>query len=477
MENTMEIMERLEGLMKSLEAGNYNAAPSTLVQGSALQIEDMSGVMTNVTFQEKHLKLQKIIGTKSCKSLLAQWNRQLSYGSFGGSAQLEGAVGQEDDAAYVRVTVPMAFYSTIKRVTVQAMMVDTFDGKKADDREAENAAKKIAGDIEFDLFRGKDDFSNAGAFDGNPLAIPALPNMLGIGAQIRQSDEDNRAKDLMFAEYGSDLSVVIPVGGVMSQANIEDAYIRSVMNHGTAETLYVDPMCLSAYNKAMYADKQRILLGNTTAATMAGANFTKQATSGGEVKIETSRFLSAKRKPGQTRKGAPGAPTIGQVTYAQVTGGETPFLTTQTYTYYATACNERGESLPSNIVTATVSTDGYSITLPLSCTSGTVRYYNVYRSGVGGSAATAYFIGRVKANEAVANYATNFVDLGARQPAFMTGYLLQEDTFEMKELAPYSRLKLAVTDLSQPEAHFRFTCVAAIAPRFSVILDGLMGSY
>lgn len=475
--NTLEIMERLEGLMKSLEAGNYNAAPSTLVQGSALLIEDMSGVMTNVTFQEKHLKLQKIIGVKSCKSLLAQWNRQLSYGSFGGSAQLEGAVGQEDDAAYVRVTVPMAFYSTIKRVTVQAMMVDTFDGKKADDREAENAAKKIAGDIEFDLFRGKDDFSNAGAFDGNPMAIPALPNMLGIGAQIRMSDEDNRAKDLMFAEYGSDLSVVIPVGGVMTQENIEDAYIRSVMNHGMAENLYVDPMTLSAYNKAMYANRQRILLGNTTAATMAGADFRKQATSGGEVNIETSRFLSAKRKPGPVRRGSPGAPVIGAPVYQAVVGGETPFLTTQTYTYFVTACNERGESRQSNIVTAQVPTDGFSINLPLSCNDGKVVYYNVYRSGAGGTAATAYFIGRVKADIAAPNAQTTFVDLGARQPAFMTGYLLQEDTFEMKELAPYSRLKLAVTDLTQPEAHFRFTTVAALAPRFNVLLDSVMGSY
>ena len=37
--------EVTQALLKALEAGNYNAAPSTHVQGSALQLEDLSNVM------------------------------------------------------------------------------------------------------------------------------------------------------------------------------------------------------------------------------------------------------------------------------------------------------------------------------------------------------------------------------------------------------------------------------------------------
>jgi len=37
----MELIKTLESLVKALEAGNYNTAPSQLVQGSALQIEDL----------------------------------------------------------------------------------------------------------------------------------------------------------------------------------------------------------------------------------------------------------------------------------------------------------------------------------------------------------------------------------------------------------------------------------------------------
>jgi len=106
----MDLITSLEQLVKTLEAGNYNAAPSTLVQGSALQIEDLSPVMHNVTFDDSHIKLQKMFTVKKAKTLLVQFNRQLSYGHFGGSAQLEGAVGDVDVGDYIRAVVPMCFY-------------------------------------------------------------------------------------------------------------------------------------------------------------------------------------------------------------------------------------------------------------------------------------------------------------------------------------------------------------------------------
>jgi len=124
--------------------------------------------MQVVTFDESHIKLQKMVKVESCKSTLAQFDRQLSYGIFGGSAQLEGAIGQEETSDFVRVTVPMAFYSHTRRVTIVANMVATVDGVKAEERAAADAAKKIAGDIEFDLFRGLADFSNAGVSTVTP---------------------------------------------------------------------------------------------------------------------------------------------------------------------------------------------------------------------------------------------------------------------------------------------------------------------
>ena len=460
--------EVTQALLKALEAGNYNQAPSTLVQGGSLQIEDLSPVMHNVTFDDSHIKLQKMVKVDSCKSTLAQFNRQLSYGVFGGSAQLEGAVGQEETSDFVRIVVPMAYYSHIRRVSVVANMVDTADGVKAEERAASDAAKKLAVDIEFDLFRGKADFSNAGLFDGNMLAIPGLPSMLGLDAQIRQSDSERNATDLMFGEYGSDDTVVINGGGTLSQDMLEDASVRSAMNLGSADKLLVDPKVLSAYNKISFGKERIVLAGSAQDAT--GAELRKQWVSNGTVNLEASRFLSGKTRPASARSNGPTAPVLASLTPAPA-GTSLPV---GTYNYYITSVNELGESPKSNVLSQAAAV-GDQMTVAITPPgSGTVRYFNVYRSAAGGSAASARFIGRVSYTGASP---TNFLDLNNKRPGFVTGFLVQGDTMAMKELSPYSRLKLAVSDLSIPEAHFRFCTLAVHEPRKNVLIDNLVGSF
>jgi len=459
--------EVTQALLKALEAGNTNAAPSTLVQGAALQIEDLSGVMEVVTIEEKAIKLQKMLSVETCKQTLAQFDRVLSVGIAGASAQIEGAVGQEEDSQYARIVVPMAYYSHTRRVTVVANMVSTVDGMKAEDRAAKDAALKLAIDIEFDLFRGKADFSNAGVFDGNMAAIPALPNILGLDPQLRMSDVERNAQDLMFAEYGSNESVIVSVGGVLTQDAIEDSHTKSAMQHGEADKLLVDPKVLSAYNKISFGKERIVLAGSAQDAT--AADLKRQWVSGGTVSLEASRFLSGKTGPAAPRSTGPGAPSA-----TSGTAGGSTSLVAGTYLYFVTAVNELGESPVSAQVSQAISA-GDQVTLTISPpASGTVRFFNVYRTNAGGPAASAKFIGRV-ANSGAAT--TSFLDLGNKIPGFVTGFLVQGDTMAIKELAPYSRMPLAVTDLSKPEAHFRFLTLAVKQPRKNVLLDNLRGSY
>lgn len=468
------LVEGLQSLVKSIEAGQYNGAPSTLVQGSSLQVEDLSPVMQNVTFSEKHIKLQRVLSTEGVKSTLAQFDRQLSYGNFGGSAQLEGAVGMEETSDYVRIVVPMAYYSHTRTVTVVSTLVATVDGKRSDDRAAEDAAKKLAGDVEFDTFRGKADFSNAGIFDGNPGVLPNLPNMLGMDPQIRASDYQTNTKDLMFDEYGSNLSIVLNGGGLLTPYNVEDAHVRSELNLGEADRLFIDPLVLSAYNKTVIGQFgsgtiQRTFLNQGTP-DVTGGDLRRQAVSNGVVSLESSRFLSGKTTWARTRPQAPGAASITSATPA-ITGGS---LAAGAYTYVVTAANAAGEGSPSLISTATVAsgTTG-KVVLVLGAVTG-AQFYNVYRCPIGSvNPAAARFIGRVVS---AFSGSTTFVDLGNKLPGFVTGYLLQTDTAQFKELAPYSRLKLAVTQLTQPEAHFRFLTLAVFQPRKNALIDSLIGS-
>lgn len=458
------MIEQLQSLMKALEAGSYNAAPGQLEQGAALMIEDLSPVMHNVTFDDSHIKLQKILPSKDVKSQLHQFNRQLDYGIFGGSAQFEGGVGVEDVSDYVRAVVPMAYYSTTRRVTVAANMIGAFDGVKAEDRAAADAAMKLAGDIEFDLFRGQADFSNMGIFDGNPLQIARVPNMIGLDNQVRQSDSQQNTQDLMFAEYGSDQTVVLSVGGTLTQSIIEDSSVRSAMNMGAADRLIIDPISLSAYNKIAHAKERIMLAGSAQEAT--GAHLRTQWTSSAVVSLEASRFLSGKTRPARARSLSPAAPVVPALADAGAAGS---LLQTGTYTYYVTAVSINGESLPSPSASQAV-TAGDKVTVTITSVSG-AQYYNVYRSGVGGSASSAQFIGRI----AQGISSPVFVDLGNRSPGAVTGFLIQGNTMGIAQLAPYSKLKLAVSDLSLPEAHFRFLSLAVYQPRKNVLLDNITG--
>lgn len=466
------LIEKLEELAKAMEAGNYNAAPDTLRQGSALQVEDCSPIMENVTYKDEHIKLQKDLSVKSVKATFVQFNRQLSYGGFGGSAQLEGAVGSEQTSDFVRVGVPMAFYSEVRRTTLASNMVKTQSGEKPEDLEAEAAALRLAGDIEFDLFKGKSDFSNAGVFDGNPTVIPALPNMLGLDSQIRQSDLQTNTQDLMFEAFGSGLSCIISAGGVLNQAIIEDASTRSHMNHGSASKLYVDPLVLSAYNKISYGKERIVLAGSATEAT--GSNLKRQHVSGGDVvKVEFSRFLSGKTGSLRARNGTPAAPRLtGSGSVATAANGSTTFLANEVYTYYVTSENEVGEGArcPAVAVTIDVSAKQVNVTIEPQG-SVTAKFFNVYRSVAGGSACK--FIGRV-ANSGAAT--TVFYDLNNKIPGFVTGFLVQDDTMSVAELAPFSRRKLAIADLSDPEAFFRFCCLKVTQPRKNCLVENLSGS-
>lgn len=461
----------IQDLIKALEAGSYNAAPGTLTQGAALQVEDLSPVMHNVTYDDSHIKLQRTLKVKSCKAITVQFNRQLSYGTFGGSAQIEGHIGQEETSDFYRITVPMCFYSEVRRVTMVADMVETVDGMKGSERMASDAAKRIAGDVEFDLFRGLADFSNGGVFDGHPSAHANLPNIHGLDLQIRQSDSQTTAQDMMFSEYGSDESVIIQGGAALTQANIEDAHVRSEMNMGHAEKLLLDPKVLSAYNKITFGMQRIVLSGSPQEAT--GADLRRQWTSGAPVNLEASRFLSGKTSPQRSRTNGPSAPAGLAVASTTVAGTTTAFAINERYTYFATTGNEVGESPRTATVSVTVAASGdvlrATITHPV---AGVARYFNMYRTEAGGT--KARYIGRVVIASGAGT--TTFDDLGNRVPGFVTGFLIQDDTMDVPELSPYARLKLAITDLSTPECHFRFLTLRVTEPRKNVLIDNLRGA-
>jgi hypothetical protein len=461
--------EIIQELKKAIEAGSYNAAPSSLTQGSSLQKEDLSPVMNVTTAKEKAIKLQKMLSVVPHKSTFVQFNRQLDYGALGGSATLEGGIGIDKTSSYVRAGVPMAFYAHTRRVTEAAMQVQSFDGVNAQKRADEDAAKNLAFDVEFHLFRGHADYSNAGVFDGNQLAMAQdEAGMQGLDPQIRSSDFMSNTQDLIFNEYGADVSVVIDQRAILAEGTVEDVYARSQMRHGDIETIILDPLTLSSYNKTSISQKQRIVLAGSPQA-MQGASIKEQAVAGSVLRIESSRFTSAKTNvPSQFAPGAPSAPSMGAPAIVAAAG--TSFLLGEVYQYAVSAANQQGEGPMSAAQPATITANGDKVTIAITPAGGfRSLWFNVYRSAAGET--RRYFIGRVAANGSAA---VTFTDLNNRLPKAVTGFALDMSSSEIAELMPFTAFDLAQTDLSKIRASARFLCLLVKLPRFSQLIDNVL---
>jgi hypothetical protein len=460
------MINQLQSLMKALEAGSYNAAPSTLVQGAAYQIEDLAPVMVNVTAAEETIKLQKMLDSRPTKSNLYQYNRKLSVGRFGGSAAYEGMLGAKKTGQAARLVVPMAYYVDTREHSLVANAVETFDKITAEERQAQDAALNLAQDIEFDCFSGNSDFSNNGVFDGNPALAPALANMRGFDMQVRASDFERNGQDLMFASYGSSATVVFSAGGAaLTQSLIEDVSVRSALNMGRADKLMLDPSSLSAYNKISQAKERIVLAGSPQEAT--GSHLRTQWTSSGAITLEMSQYLRKQISPiNEIVQGAPAAPTA----VATDGGAAGSLLQAAAYIYVVSAVNNLGEGAISAPTTVTLALAGNKATVTIGASSGAL-YYDVYRTAAGGASGTWLSIGRVVAGPAGAV----FTDLGNRAPGAVTGFLIQKDTAHLGELSGFKKLQLGISQLSINNAFYRWVTLAVEAPRKNAIIENLQG--
>lgn len=471
------VTEKVTTLLKALEAGYALGAPGTNVQGAALQRQDLSGIMNNVTYQSQMLVLQRVIPTRVAKSMTVEFRRQLSWGGLEGVATLEVSAGRSITGTYESLLAAMAFYTVSSVVSFAATVVETFDNVQNEQREAHNAAMVVAGAIELDLFRGHADFSNAGVFDGAPSQMPIImPGMVGLDPQIRQANLNLVSRSLDMYEYGAGSSTVLSVGGTLAQANIEDGLARSTMNFGEARTLYLDPLTHAAYNKIIFGKEHSYVNMGTQPPANTGAALTTQFTANGQCSLVSSRFLSGKTSPPPVaNSGAPGIPTVAGVRAASTTG----YLANEVITYYVSASNELGEGQGSTNVTVTITNNGDQVNLTITgSTSANNYWYNVYSSLPGtttaASTASMKFIGRVKANNSQV-LSTTFNDLGNRLPGAVTGFLLDKRNIERPQLSPFSTLQGAVVDSAYRKLFVQVETVTVITPTFSVLFENLSG--
>jgi hypothetical protein len=458
--------EEVDLLNKALSPGyGYSGAPGSFAGMAPLMVESLEASLKSTTWQMKNLVLWPSIPVDKAFNTVEEYARVTSYGGNGSPYFMDGGSPREEDANYNRETQNIRFFGTRRRVSHAAMIVKTAFGD-AVAREINNGNMWLLQNIERELYLGNSAFSNAGAFDGNPGAIPSSTLAInGLDQQIRQGDTDSKVQAVAFDGYGGALSVIrSQADAIMNEEDAEEGAVSILNNFGVPVAMHMDPKTLSDFSRTFYPKERVNQLG--VADGRAGFVLKSFVSSAGEFALVPNVFLRPKSEPkgaadNTNVPAAPAAPT-GAV------AGVSSTLGAGTYSYKVAAVNEHGESLPSAALSQAASA-GDKVTLTITNVSG-ARHYAVYRSEAGGT--SVKFIGYVAQ---AAGATTSFVDLNNKLPGRAEAFLLYLDpeALTFKQLAPLSKINLATVSASFEWLQVLYGTLIVFTPRKHFIYENI----
>lgn len=421
----------VEQLNKALTTGAYGQAAGVAGQtgGAALQVESLENSLKVLTYSDQHVKFWKKIFKQPAYSTVEEYNQLISYGSEGGGFVPEGILPDVEDSEYRRQASFVKFLGTTRSVTHPMTLVRSAHGDVIS-RENENGILWIMKKLENALFWGNSKLSPEGQegiqFDGLNQLIH---------------------KDNIIDLKGKD---------------IEDYHINwgaqmILQNYGTPTDLFLPFETLSKFSQT-YFPKERVIMPTQGQGYQAGLVVNKFQTHGGAVSFEPDLFLQ-KTKPLPTHAiGGKNAPTAPGKLEAVVDDGSTGDFAKSggagTYTYYVTAVNRHGESLPCETnVDVVLAKDelkddtakGIKLTITNSAAMvNPPEYYKIYRTEKDGT--KAYHILDVPTQSVDANGTTIAVDTNEVMPNTYTAFMgeFTPEVITFKQLAPIMKMDLAV---------------------------------
>lgn len=465
--------EELDSLIKSLSTGNeaYNAAPSTLTQGTALMTQSLDSSLKAVTFGMKHLKLWPMFPKDKAFNTVEEYNRQTSYGetSNGGFFNADtGTAPDEQTSAYNREVEVVRYMGTTRVVTHPLTLIRPAHGPIVA-REIKNGTMYILQNLERQLFEAKAWFEdNTGTFKGDPADMPTnSAKFKGLDAAIRFGDNDTKAQYTGFEPYGGTRSVIQDlVGNTPDENALENLCNRTLENFGMPTDLFIDNQVWRDLNVLFYPKERVVPMGPTEG--KAGFVITQFVSSAGPIAIQPDVFLRPKFAPISAQPNAPATPVVGG------SGTEvdaTSLLPTGTFHYRVSAVNNSGESAATADFSQAV-VAGNRITITINAGTAGALYYAVYRS----TSATGHtFIGYIKDSNANGAGGATFRDAGKKQPGLPSGYLLSlnSDDLTWKQLAPLMKMDLAITGPAYRWMQLLYGTPIVFAPLHHAILDNI----
>jgi len=441
----------VDDLQKALMAGaDINNPGASAGEGFPLRVESLDKTLFSTTYSAKDIMFWRALYKDTAYNTIEEFNRLESYGSGDAASIAEGELPEEDDSTYSRQYTRIKFLGTTRRVTHVMSTIRAAHGD-AVARETVNGTLWLLRQIERMLFQGNEDHISIN-FDGiESLMVKAFDPTLADDGQYEGYTHDN---------------VIDMRGEPLTEDHITDMaeIIQAEPNYGSASDLWLQTGPLKDLSKILYPKERYDLPGPKDG--VAGISIKAIRTPFGDIGLNGNKLMPQSTIPtadGVGKSGKrPGAPTLG--TPASPAHASSQFATADVGAYYykVTAGSRYGQSVPATSAQVTIAA-GDEVTISVTDNGPGTSYYEVSRSDKDGAASTCRTIFRVAKTATV----QTIRDLNRFLPNCTKAYMLTQtpEVLKWKQLAPFTKLNLAVVDSSIRWMQLLYGALQLMKPR------------
>lgn len=467
-------------LFKAIQAGQITGRDTTglsLTQ-EPLKTESLEQVLKSLEFRLKDIQLWNAVPKMAAYNTVEEFLQLESFGTDRGGFYNEGELSDVEDSSYIRRAAIVKYIQVTGEVTMQAQMVRSFvDAMR---QEVENKTMWVMRKADSALTKG-DSSIIPQEWDGFYAQHASIGNV-NQGYLYNDVDAYHQA------------NVVYDLRGAsLTQEHLEDIAIIIDDNYGDVDTIFGPPSVLSGLSKD-YFERQRIMLNASQEGSYKGVIGTIPkaiATTIGDIALRTDKFMkrdaTKKLTATATSTKAPNAPVAVPDAVA-LTGADvkSKFGADENGddVYYAvSALNRYGESaltlLESSAITLAT---GQSVDLRFTSGGGAIPAtgYVIYRtkdtasSDPSADGENFYPLFKVSAASLSNGYdggaAGRVRDRNRFLPDTEQAFVLgnNTDVWSFKQLAPISKLDLAVLSMSKRFITYLFGTPQLYVPKKSV---------
>lgn len=461
-------------LLKAIQAGQItgrDTANQSLTQ-EPLKLESLEHTLKSLEFRMKDVKLWNAVPKDVAANTVEEYVTLESFGADVGGFYDEGQLADSQDSRYNRHAELVKYIQVVGSVTLQAQLVKGFVPAMA--KEVENKTMWVIRRIASALTKANSDMVSQ-EFNG----------IFRQHARIGASGQDQTYATLDL--YQDSPAVIDLRGDSLSQQDLDTAGVNINQAFGDIDSLWAPPAVLSG----LFADffqRQRLITGDSSSKGIIGTVPKGIDTQFGTIMLNQDKFMQ--QSPARlltdaaTAPKAPGAPAVTSqtdnagTTNSRFAAGEAFSGALGTVFYAVSAVNQYGESSLtafSNTLKITLAA-GHSVDLLFAAGAGSYApsSYRIYRSMV--TTATNATTSNVKFypifSVSVAQLAAGFDgaaagsarDLNRYLPGTEQGFVTEmaEEVIKVKQLAPLSKLDLAITGPSN-----QFMSFAYMTPQYT----------